>query len=150
MIPLQTSEAEELARVLRWAEGQAPVRAVILESSYAVPDPPRDALTDDDVAFLVTDPETWQTPGDWVRALGEPLLRVRDVVAADGLPVQNDMLLFADSAGALRVRVAPPHPAAVRDVADWDRQQLDSAARLLWTPCARLDGRGTVGRLADL
>jgi aminoglycoside 6-adenylyltransferase len=55
-------------------------------------------LTDYDVSFLVTDPATWQAPGDWVRALGEPLLRVRDVVEVDGLPVQNDMLLFADGA----------------------------------------------------
>lgn len=96
MIPLQTDEAQVLGRVLRWAEGVARVRAVILESSRAIPDAPRDALTDYDVAFLVTDPERWQAPGDWVRALGEPLLRVRDVVEVDGLPVQNDMLLFAD------------------------------------------------------
>lgn len=96
MIPLQTDESEVLRRVLRWAAGEATVRAVILESSRAIPNAPRDALIDYDVSFLVTDPATWQAPGDWVRALGEPLLRVRDVVEVDGLPVQNDMLLFAD------------------------------------------------------
>lgn len=98
MIPLETDETEVLGRVLRWAESEATVRAVILESSRAIPDAPRDALTDYDVSFLVTDPGSWQPPGDWVRALGEPLLRVRDVVEVDGLPVQNDMLLFADGA----------------------------------------------------
>jgi aminoglycoside 6-adenylyltransferase len=96
VIPLQTDEAEVLGRVLRWAERQPDVRAVILESSRAIPDAPRDALTDYDVSFLVTDPEAWQIAGNWVRDLGEPLLRVRDVVDVDGMPVQNDMLLFAD------------------------------------------------------
>jgi len=98
VIPLQTDEAEVLGRVLGWAASVATVRAVILESSRAIPAAPRDALTDYDISFLVTDPATWQTPGDWVRAQGEPLLRVRDVVEVDGLPVQNDMLLFADGA----------------------------------------------------
>lgn len=102
MIPLHTAEAQVLGRVLRWAASVATVRAVILESSRAIPDAPRDALTDYDVSFLVTDPATWQAPGDWVRELGEPLLRVRDVVEVDGRPapllVQNDMLLFADGA----------------------------------------------------
>jgi aminoglycoside 6-adenylyltransferase len=98
VIPLRTDEAEVLGRVLRWSESVATVRVVILESSRAIPSAPRDALTDYDISFLVTDPATWQAPGDWVRALGEPLLRVRDVVEVDGLPVQNDMLLFADGA----------------------------------------------------
>jgi aminoglycoside 6-adenylyltransferase len=98
VIPLHTDEAEVLGRVLRWAASMVTVRAVILESSRAIPDAPRDALTDYDVSFLVTDPAAWQAPGDWVRALGEPLLRVRDVVEVGGLPVQNDMLLFADGA----------------------------------------------------
>jgi aminoglycoside 6-adenylyltransferase len=98
VIPLQTDEADVLGRVLRWAESMATVRVVILESSRALADAPRDALTDYDVSFLVTDPATWQAPGDWVRALGKLLLRVRDVVEVDGLPVQNDMLLFADGA----------------------------------------------------
>ncbi len=99
MIPLHTAEAEVLERVRRWAASMATVRAVILESSRALPGAPRDVLTDYDVAFLVTDAATWRTPGDWVRVLGEPLLRVRDVVGVDGLPVQNDMLLCQLSAG---------------------------------------------------
>jgi aminoglycoside 6-adenylyltransferase len=98
VIPLQTDEADVLGRVLRWAESMTSVRAVILESSRAIPHAPRDALTDYDVSFLVTDPATWQAPGAWVRAVGEPLLRVRDVVEVDDLSVQNDMLLFADGA----------------------------------------------------
>lgn len=84
--------------MLRWAESTATVRPVILESSRAIPEAPRDALTDYDVSFLVTDPATWQAPGDWARALGEPLLRVRDIVTVDGLPVQKGMPLFADGA----------------------------------------------------
>jgi aminoglycoside 6-adenylyltransferase len=98
VIPLQTDEAEVLARVLRWANSVTTVRVVILESSRVVPNSPRDALTDYDVSFLVTDPATWQAPGDWVRELGEPVLRVRDAVVVDGLPEQNDMPLFTDGA----------------------------------------------------
>ena len=98
MIPLHTAEVEVLGRILGWATAQPTVRAVILESSRAIPDAPRDALTDYDIAFLVTDPEQWRAPGDWVQALGEPLLRVRDVVDVDALPVQNDMVLLADGA----------------------------------------------------
>ena len=64
MIPLRTDEAEVLGRVLRWSESVATVRVVILESSRAIPSAPRDALTDYDVSFLVTDPATWQAPGD--------------------------------------------------------------------------------------
>lgn len=95
-----------LGRVLRWAAGAADVRAVLLESSRARPGAPRDALTDYDLALLVTDPAAYAEPGDWVRVFGAPLLRVRDVVEitalAGPLPaplrVQNDMLLFADGA----------------------------------------------------
>jgi hypothetical protein len=70
----------------------------LLENSLSIPGAQRDALAGDDVPFLVTDPVAWQAAGAWVWALGEPTLRLRDVVEVGGLLIQSDMLHFHESA----------------------------------------------------
>ncbi len=96
-----------LAGAPRGAGRQGTVRVGIVESSRAIPGSARSALTDSDISFLVTDASIWQTPGNWVRALGKPLPRVRGV-EVDALPVRNEMLLFVDGA-----KVGPENDPAI-------------------------------------
>lgn len=93
---LSSHEPEVLGRVLRWAEGDARVRAVLMTSTRVTAGAPLDLLSDYDLVLIVSDMAPFTTAGDWVREIGEPLLRVRDVTEDLGIAVQNDMLIFTD------------------------------------------------------
>jgi aminoglycoside 6-adenylyltransferase len=93
---LATNEAEVLRRVMRWAEGDERVRAVLLNSSRAILGAPLDALSDYDVALLVADPAEMARDETWVTAYSTPLLQVRDAESTAGVENQNVMVLYND------------------------------------------------------
>jgi hypothetical protein len=67
-------ETAVLARLLAWAEAEPAIRAVLLTSSRARPEPGVDALSDYDVILAVTDPEAFLKDEAWKAAYGPPLL----------------------------------------------------------------------------
>lgn len=56
---------------------------------------PRGILTDYDVALVAIPPESFDND-DWLGLVGQPLVRVRDVDAVDGIPVHHRMAIFDD------------------------------------------------------
>lgn len=90
------TEAEVLARLLAWA-GQTPgVRAMLLTSSRARPEPGVDALSDYDVILVVEAPEAFVPAQDWRQAYGQPLLSWGDQAQVLGHPTWFRGLIYDD------------------------------------------------------
>ncbi|MCC7024771.1 MAG: aminoglycoside 6-adenylyltransferase [Thermomicrobiales bacterium] len=93
---LGSDEAEVLGRLLRWGVADERVRGMLLTSSRLDPRERLDILSDYDIALLVTNPEGMFRNEGWLRAVGAPLLRVRDVEAMFGLEKPNVTVLYDD------------------------------------------------------
>ncbi len=52
---VETDEEEVVSKIVRWAATEALVRVVLLTSSRANPQAPRDILSDYDVGLVVSD-----------------------------------------------------------------------------------------------
>jgi aminoglycoside 6-adenylyltransferase len=63
-----------LDNVVRWAEGDSNVRAVVLEGSLARDDPSVDSLSDLDIRLYVTNPEPLLSECSWYEHFGEVLV----------------------------------------------------------------------------
>jgi aminoglycoside 6-adenylyltransferase len=70
-------------RLVRWAEGQPLVRAMLLTSSRAVPHAPLDALSDYDVILTLRDIQPFFAHRDWLEAFGRVLVLYRDPLILD-------------------------------------------------------------------
>ncbi len=70
-------------RLVRWAEGKADIRAMILISTRASPDATVDAFSDYDVIVAVTDFQRYLENEDWLGDLGEVLTLYRDPVSRE-------------------------------------------------------------------
>jgi aminoglycoside 6-adenylyltransferase len=68
-------EADVLQRAVDWANGDAGVRALILESSRAVPDAALDEFSDYDLLVVVADIERFATDDGWLAWWRTPLVR---------------------------------------------------------------------------
>jgi aminoglycoside 6-adenylyltransferase len=93
---LATDEADVLARIVRWADAEEPVRLILLTSSRANPAAPRDLLSDYDPALIVTEVLPYLRSDDWLHGFGTPLLVVRDAEQMYGLEKHNCMVLYDD------------------------------------------------------
>jgi hypothetical protein len=89
-------ETAVLARLLAWAEAEPAIRAVLLTSSRARPEPGVDALSDYDVILAVTDPEAFLKDEAWKAAYGPPLLGWGDQTVEAGLTTYFRGVVYAD------------------------------------------------------
>jgi aminoglycoside 6-adenylyltransferase len=73
-------EPEEtvIERLVRWAEGQPAVRAMILTSSRATPLGPEDAFSDYDIILALEDILPFHESRGWLEAFGRVLVLFRD------------------------------------------------------------------------
>lgn len=72
------SEKEILDAVVNWASESEDVRVVIITSSRANPDAPRDIFTDYDIEFAVTDLNKFLSDDSWLYNFGEPIEVIRE------------------------------------------------------------------------
>jgi aminoglycoside 6-adenylyltransferase len=71
-------EAEVLGRLVRWAESDERIRALILESSRAG-DPSRlDRFSDFDILVVVADTAPFVQDEGWQSTFGRPMVRLPD------------------------------------------------------------------------
>ena len=78
---MQPPNTEE--RIIKWAEGQADVRAVLLTSTRAVPNAHVDALSDHDVILIVRSLQPFVGDRTWINDFGEVLVVYWDPVHPD-------------------------------------------------------------------
>jgi len=71
-------DKEVIERLIRWAEQQPPVRAVLLTSSRAVPKAPVDVFSDYDVILALLDVQPFYEDRTWLEAFGSVLALYRD------------------------------------------------------------------------
>ena len=95
-MPEMPEEAEVLERVVRWAEGQPLIRAVILESSRAVDQAPLDRFSDYDILLVISDARPFAESNDWQRFFGEPLVRFGDSVDVLGIETHMRLVVYRD------------------------------------------------------
>lgn len=72
-----------LRRLIRWAEGRDPVRAMLLTSTRARPGAPVDLLSDYDVVLVVRDIRAFFEERSWLEDFGEVLVAYWDEIAPD-------------------------------------------------------------------
>jgi aminoglycoside 6-adenylyltransferase len=75
---MRNSDVEDavLRRIVRWAEGEEIVRAVLLTSTRARAGATVDALSDYDVIFYASDPARLLGDGSWAEGLGPVLVQM--------------------------------------------------------------------------
>src|SRR6185437_682125 len=95
-MPEMPDEADVLERVVRWAEDQPLIRAVILESSRAVAQAPLDHFSDYDILLVVSDARPFAESNDWQRFFGEPLVRFGDSVDVLGIETHMRLVVYRD------------------------------------------------------
>ncbi len=93
-------EADDvIRRLVRWADRQAAVRAMLLTSTRAIPHAPVDAFSDYDVVLVVWDIHPFVADRGWLRDFGEVLVAYWDPIrpAPDhGLERVGNVTQYAD------------------------------------------------------
>jgi aminoglycoside 6-adenylyltransferase len=93
---LGSTEVDVINRLVRWAEEQAQVRAMLLTSTRARPDAVLDRLSDYDVIVVVADVGPFVTDDAWVRWYGPPLVMFRDAFREDDIATYTRMVIYED------------------------------------------------------
>ena len=91
-----TSEKEIIARLVRWADRQPLIRALILTSSRANPAAPVDILSDYDLIVVVTDLDFFARDDSWLRGFGRPLVMLPGSYDSDGMKSLMRLTLYDD------------------------------------------------------
>ncbi len=87
---------EKLNGIIRWAETNPDIRAVLLTSSLANPYAPTDDLSDLDIELILTDRNRYEIENDWIRIFGEPVCIIEESDDVfDGIHAMK-MVLYAD------------------------------------------------------
>ena len=76
-------EQAVVARLIRWAENDPRVRAMVLTSSRAIPHAPTDLFSDYDVILALTEVRPFFEDRDWLEAFGRVLVLYRDPLQPD-------------------------------------------------------------------
>lgn len=92
----QEREKATLARLVEWAGQQARVRAMLLTSSRADPNAPRDRFSDYDVILYVTDTRPFRHAKRWLADFGPVLVTFRDQRQEHGRTVYARLALYKD------------------------------------------------------
>jgi aminoglycoside 6-adenylyltransferase len=78
MISAEKNKEEIIASLIEWAESQPLVRAVLLTSSFAIPDAPVDIFSDYDVILALRDVHPFHEDRSWLEYFGTVLALYRD------------------------------------------------------------------------
>lgn len=95
---MDAGEGQVIDRLVRWADGEPLVRALILTSSRANPNASPDALSDYDVIVVATDAAPFLTDDSWLQACGTVLVRCRNNYPCLGETVPTRLVLYRDGA----------------------------------------------------
>jgi aminoglycoside 6-adenylyltransferase len=71
---MMRSEQEMLALIVKTAEDDERIRAVIMNGSRTNPNAPRDIFQDFDIIYVVTDVAAFQDDGQWIKRFGELMI----------------------------------------------------------------------------
>ena len=93
---MDSPEEEVLGRLVRWANGEPLVRALILTSSRANPNARPDALSDYDIIVVASDVGHFSSDDSWPRAYGALLVRCRNSYPCCGVQVPTCLVLYED------------------------------------------------------
>lgn len=85
-----------IERLVRWAETQDELRAMLLTSSRTGDQQRVDPLSDYDVVLVLIDPAGWAARDDWQSALGAPLVRFGDQDDELGAPTYARLVIYQD------------------------------------------------------
>ena len=91
--------SEVIRRLVRWAEQNDPVRAMLLTSTRAVPGAPVDTLSDYDVVLVVEDVRPYFEDRSWISDFGEVLVAYWDGIGPDpvhGILQTGNVVQYAD------------------------------------------------------
>ncbi|MBV8326315.1 AadS family aminoglycoside 6-adenylyltransferase [Chryseobacterium sp.] len=69
---------EKLEKIIRWAEANPDIRAVLLTSSLVNPYAPVDDLSDLDVELVFNQRLPYETENEWVRFFGDPISMIEE------------------------------------------------------------------------
>lgn len=87
---------KKLNDIIRWAETNPDIRAVLLTSSLANPYAPVDDLSDLDIELILTDRNRYETEDGWIRVFGEPVCIIEESAEAfDGIHAMK-IVLYSD------------------------------------------------------
>ncbi len=89
-----------LSRLIQWAEGRDPVRAMLLTSTRARPGYPVDRLSDYDVVLVVEDIRPFFEDRSWLEDFGEVLVTYWDPIEPEpdfGVEQTGNVVQYADS-----------------------------------------------------
>lgn len=98
-----------IRRLIQWAEGQDPVRAMLLTSTRVVPGGKVDAYSDYDVVLVVNDLQPYVVDQTWIETFGEVLVAYWDPVEVDsetGFRQSGNVIQFVDG-GKIDFRLWP-------------------------------------------
>lgn len=93
---MSVDEGEVIGRLVRWADGEPLVRALILTSSRANPNASPDALSDYDVIVVTPDTDRFSTDDSWLHSYGGVLVCCRDSYHCCDESVQTCLVLYKD------------------------------------------------------
>lgn len=91
-----TESDDVLGRIVRWAEEEALVRAVVLTSTRAAADARTDRFSDYDVVLYVTDVAALAEGAEWLGAVGRVLVCWPDQGVDEGFPFQMRLVIYED------------------------------------------------------
>jgi len=94
------TEQQMLALIIRTAQNDERIRAVIMNGSRTNPDAPRDIFQDFDIVYVVTDVRPFRDDPTWINRFGERMI-LQMPEAMEDPPPQNTgifiyLMLFAD------------------------------------------------------
>jgi aminoglycoside 6-adenylyltransferase len=92
-----TNQEEAIASFVRWGESQAPVRAMILTSTRAIPEGAADIFSDYDIILALSDVQPFFAERGWLEAFGHVLVMYRDpLTEEDGLLTSGNVVQFEE------------------------------------------------------
>lgn len=121
-----SDEEAVLARIVRWAEARAAVRAVILTSTRALPGASVDALSDYDVILYVTNPAPLLSGRSWTGEIGPVLVQMPPAGHAWDYPTR--LVLYEDGT---KIDFTILDLAALRAATEALPDELDAGYRVL-------------------
>jgi aminoglycoside 6-adenylyltransferase len=93
---METTVTLVINRLIRWAQAQPPVRALLLTGSRATPNARVDRLSDYDLEVIVTTLSPFTRDEAWLRWYGTPLVLFRDGGVEDGFETLARLVLYED------------------------------------------------------
>lgn len=93
---VENQESEVIDKLVRWADQQPLIRALVLESSRANPGASLDLFSDYDLLLIVSSLQPFVDDDQWLHAFGTPLVRFNDQDEIEGVPTYNRLVLYED------------------------------------------------------